>query len=357
MSSKIRTRMGDGELVTMSPSEIREDIAVGTRDAAGKAGIPELTHEEQERLYEIIADPSRIVSVAPGDEVVVTDDGVPGSFYCGQDDSGAGIPLSRGQATLTYERVCAADTVSLGHSDYSFKPVKNVISDETSEYYNISMGTTAPFIYGAQPNLGSYYQPDGPVRNPADLLLGGDVKAAQEAQEEAAEKMRQDILYCGRKLNDVGCEGLNLDTSASGGDADFMGTLQVVSELKEEAPGMPVIVGASGEFVLGMHGEVTFNDKQLAGMYPHDQVKVAEEAHLRSGDRHQHERVLGVERGPVRDLHQGGRVSRQHTGPCECGHGRRRHTHVRGAAGRCTDEGHQIPGRARQGGRVVGRRG
>lgn len=278
MSAKIRTRMGDGELVAMSPSEIREDIAVGTRDAAGKAGIPELTDEEQERLYEIIADPSRIVSVAPGDEVIVTDDGVPGSLYCGQDDSGVGIPLSRGQATLTYERACAADTVSLGHSDYSFKPVKNVLSDETSEYYNISMDTTAPFIYGAQPNLGSYYQPDGPVRNPADLLLGGDVKAAQEAQEEAAEKMRQDILFCGRKLNDVGCEGLNLDTSASGGDADFMGTLQVVSELKEEAPGMPVIVGASGEFVLGMHGEVTFNDKQLAGMYPHDQVKVAEEA-------------------------------------------------------------------------------
>jgi dimethylamine--corrinoid protein Co-methyltransferase len=41
---------------------------------------------------------------------------------------------------------------------------------------------------------------------------------------------------------------------------------------------MPVIMGGSGEFVIGMHGEVTFDGKQLAGMYPHDQAKIAQTA-------------------------------------------------------------------------------
>jgi dimethylamine--corrinoid protein Co-methyltransferase len=33
-------------------------------------------------------------------------------------------------------------------------------------------------------------------------------------------------------------------------------------------------MGASGEFILGMHGEVTFDGKRLAGLYPQEQVKV-----------------------------------------------------------------------------------
>ena len=34
----------------------------------------------------------------------------------------------------------------------------------------------------------------------------------------------------------------------------------------------------ASEFVLGMHGQINFNGKRLAGMYPHEQLKVAEEA-------------------------------------------------------------------------------
>ena len=41
---------------------------------------------------------------------------------------------------------------------------------------------------------------------------------------------------------------------------------------------MPIILGGSGEFVLGMHGEISFRGKQLAGMYPHNQAKTAEDA-------------------------------------------------------------------------------
>ncbi len=278
MKSKIFTRMGDGELVSMSTGEIREDILAATEEAAQRADITELTADEIEQLLDIMTEPSRAVSVVGGQEVIVTDDGCSMSFYSGQDGGGVGVPMSRLQAVLTYERACAADTTSMGHSDYSFKPVKPIINFEMNEYYTISMMTTAPFLYGAQPNMGLYFQPDGPHPNPADLLPRGKIKEAQEAQEAAAEQLRQDLVFIGRKLNNIGCEGLNLDTAGSAGDADYWAALQAISDLRDVAPQLPIIMGGSGEFVLGMHGEVTFKDKQLAGMYPHKQAKIAQAA-------------------------------------------------------------------------------
>jgi dimethylamine--corrinoid protein Co-methyltransferase len=81
-----------------------------------------------------------------------------------------------------------------------------------------------------------------------------------------------------RKLDTVGCEGINFDTSGSAGDADYLAALQAVRDLKRDLPHMPIILGASGEFVLGMHGSVEFDGQRLAGMYPQEQVKVAEAA-------------------------------------------------------------------------------
>ena len=278
MNDKILTRMGDGELVSVAAAEVKEDILAGTREAAQNAGIPELTVDEQETLFDIMAEPSRAVSVMTGQEVIVTDDGCSMSFYGGQDSSGVGISLSRMQAVLTYERACAADTTSMGHSDYSFKPVKPIINSEMNEYYSTSMMTTAPFLYGAQPNMGLYFQPDGPHRNPADLLPLGKIREAQAVQEAAADQLREDLVYVGHKLNAVGCEGLNLDTAGSAGDADLLAALEAIAELRKAAPDMPIILGGSGEFVLGMHGEITFQGQQLAGMYPHQQARIAEAA-------------------------------------------------------------------------------
>jgi dimethylamine--corrinoid protein Co-methyltransferase len=270
--------MGDGELVAMSSEEIKEDIVAATQQAAQRAGVPELTADEIEQLLAIMTEQSRAVSVASGEEVIVTDDGCSMSFYSGQDGGGVGVPMSRLQAVLTYERACAADTTSMGHSDYSFKPVKPIINFEMNEYYTASMMTTAPFLYGAQPNMGLYFQPDGPHPNPADLLPEGKIKEAREVQEAAAEQLRQDLVFVAKKFNGIGCEGLNFDTSGSAGDADYWAALQAVSDLRKDAPNLPIIMGGSGEFVLGMHGQMTFNDRRLAGMYPHEQARIAEAA-------------------------------------------------------------------------------
>jgi dimethylamine--corrinoid protein Co-methyltransferase len=172
----------------------------------------------------------------------------------------------------------AADTASTGNEDYSFKPVKAVIDNEMQSYYTSSLATTVPLFYGAQPNLGLYYQPDGPYPNFAELMPLGKIDEARKAQEEAAEALKEDMIFVGKRLNEMGCEGLNFDTAGSSGDADFYATLEAVRELKKSCPNMSLIVGMASEFVLGMHGKIFFDEQRLAGMFPHEQVKIVEAA-------------------------------------------------------------------------------
>ena len=278
MKNRILTRMGDGVRVSMSADELKEDLLSGMLDAAERGNVPELTSEEIEQLFEIFADPNKAVTVSPGEEVVVTDDGSAMTFKGEETGSGLGISLGRVQCIQIYERACAADTTSLGHHDYSFKPVKPIISYEMQEYHTASLVTTIPLFYGSQPNLGLYFQPDGPYPNPADLLPKGKINGARETQEEAAEHLKRDLIFIAKNLYEVGCEGINFDTSASAGDADFYATLQAVEESKKATPNMAVEVGMSSEFVLGMHGEINYKGKRLAGLYPHEQVKVVEAA-------------------------------------------------------------------------------
>jgi dimethylamine--corrinoid protein Co-methyltransferase len=171
-----------------------------------------------------------------------------------------------------------ADTASTGHEDYSFKPVKAIIDSEMQFYYTASLSTTIPFFYGAQPNLGLYYQPDGPFPNAPELLPLGKIAEARKAQEDAAEMGKEDMIFVGKRLNSMGCEGLNFDTAGSSGDADFYATLEAARELKKSCPNMALIIGMSSEFVLGMHGEIFFDGERLAGMFPAKQVKAVEAA-------------------------------------------------------------------------------
>ncbi len=278
MDKGIRTRMGDGERVFMSPQEIREDLQEGMQGAAKNGNVPELSSQEIEHMLDIIAEPGRIVSVPPGDEVVVTDDGCAKIFCMGPADGGAALPISRQNSIQAYERSFAADTVSLGHEDYSFKPAKAIIDYELQTYYTTSQVTTVPMFYGAQPNLGLYYKPDGPHENPADLLPMGKIEEAKKSQEDAAKQLKNDMIFVGKKMYEIGCEGLNFDTAGSAGDADFYATLMTVEELKSKYPNMAIEVGMAAEFVLGMHGSITYKGKRLAGMYPHDQVEVVTQA-------------------------------------------------------------------------------
>jgi len=276
MQDKIITRMGDGARVEFSAEQIKAEILAGTQDAADRGKIPQLNSDELEQLFEIFADTNRIVAVKPGEEVITTDDSASMSLMNDQADGGVGLPLSSMQSILTYERVCCADTAGIGHTDYSCKPVKPIVNYEKQMYYSVNQVTTIPLIYGTQPNLGQYFQPDGAFPNPSELLPAGKISEAREAQEAAAEQLRKDLVFVAGNLYEVGCDGFNFDTAASAGDADFFATLKAIRELKETAPNMAIELGMSSEFVLGLHGEITFDGVRLAGMYPHDQVKMAE---------------------------------------------------------------------------------
>jgi len=227
--ANILTRMGDGERVQMSVAEVRDALLAGTHDAAQKGKIPELGSDELEQLLEIFLDKNRIVGVAPGEEVVLTHDIGTLRLMGDQANSGVGIPLSRLQGILVHERAFAADTMELGHIDYSFKPVKPIISMEMQEYETAAMMTIVPLFYGAMPNLGTYYRPDGPFGNPSDLLPQGKVREAREAQLEAAGHATRDMVYVCSKLHEVACEGINFDTTAAAATADFYSTLNAVA--------------------------------------------------------------------------------------------------------------------------------
>ncbi len=53
MQKTILTRMGDGERLKMSPSEIKAELQDGSQNAASMARIPALTEEEIEQLSEL----------------------------------------------------------------------------------------------------------------------------------------------------------------------------------------------------------------------------------------------------------------------------------------------------------------
>ncbi len=278
MNEKFLTRMGDGARVWMTATELKEEILEGMRDAVEMAEIPDLSPEDIAQILDTLTDPNRMVSVTTGNEVVMTDDGGGMLFPLEKTDGGVSIPVSRMQALLTYERACGGDTLSMGHADFSFKPVKPIINQETQEYYNTALMTTAPLFYGAQPNMGTYYQPDGPCVNPSVYLQEGKIQESQDTQEEAAKHLKKDILFIVKKFIGIGCEGINFDTSGSAGDAELKVVLEAVREIKAFAPDLPIIVGGAGEFVLGIHGTAKFDGQRLAGMYPHQLVKVVEAA-------------------------------------------------------------------------------
>jgi len=274
---KYLTRMGDGERIEMTADEMRRDMELGTQDAANRGKIAPLNQDDLDYLMDIFTNTNKIVSVEPGNEVPLTHDIGTLRLMGDQGNSGVGIPLSRVQGIQVHERAFASDTMELGHIDYSFKPVKPVIAMEQQEMENALLSTIVPLFYGAMPNLGQYYSPDGPFGNPSDLLPMGKIAEAREAQEGAVEHATRDMIYIGEKLAAVGADGINFDTTGAAGDTDMKATLHAVEYLKANTS-LTVEVGMAGEFVLGMHGELTYDGTRLAGLYPHQQVKLVEKA-------------------------------------------------------------------------------
>lgn len=273
----ITTRMGDGHAVEMSREELRTDLEAGCADAVRKGKVEPLTESDYDYLTEMFASPSRIWGVSRGREAVLSKDGSTNTLYSAQLSSGVGLPLSREQCVRTFERAFGFDSMEVGHTDYSVKPAKPIVTLEQSHVEAALQTTIIPIFYGFMPNLGLYFQPDGPFPNPSDLLPRGQIAEARTATEQAAEVCRQDLIWMTGKMAEVGADGINYDTTASTGDGEFLATLHAV-EWAAEHTDLAIEVGMAAENVLGFHGELTYGGQRLAGMWPHQQLAVVQQA-------------------------------------------------------------------------------
>lgn len=270
--------MGDGRRVFMTKQQIMDDIQAGMADGADAASAPSLSDSEMEKICDIICDKNRNVSVEAGEEVVLTNDGGQIKITMDNGGSGVGIDMGRLEAILLHERAFAHDTFELAWTDYSLKAVKPIIANEMQAMENISMLTTLPLLYGAMPNMGLYYRPDGPYGNPTDLMREFQIEEAMHEAEAAANHLARDIEYVTTLLDSAGSEGFNFDTTASAGDADFVGTLKGIEAFRKKCPNAYIVMGMAAENVLGIHGSIEYDGKVVAGLYPQEQVKLAQKA-------------------------------------------------------------------------------
>jgi dimethylamine--corrinoid protein Co-methyltransferase len=269
---KLFSRMGDGSPVELTEAELVQELEEGTADAAERGRIGPLTKEEMQYLFEVFSCPFRFVSVEPGNEVILTYDGPTLKM------ERAAVAVNRIQSLQIYEKLLGADTLELAHTDYSYKPIKPIVGMEQPQVEQAILITTPPLYTGAMPNLGLYSQPDGPFPNPAELMPLGKIDEARASYEQAVEAAVKDIVYVSSSMYEAGVDGTNLDTVGAAGDADFLAGLKAAEVLRQKFPDMCIEMGMAGEFVLGLHGDLHYKGVRLAGLYPHQQVQLAEKA-------------------------------------------------------------------------------
>jgi dimethylamine--corrinoid protein Co-methyltransferase len=270
---KYFTRMGDGTAVYMTEAEIREDIDTGMADAVKRAKVPPLTDEDVEKLVSIITMPGAVVGVEQGRQVVTTTDAGAHTVNLTY-----GVSIEKSVEACIHERAFGNDSVDIGYADYSYKAVKPVAYRESLIAQNAVTKTIFPVLYGGMPNLGLYTKPDGPVDNWAELLPAGKIDEAWKAQEEAVEFCAKDIEYVADYMVKAGVDGINMDTAGAAGDADLYAALLAAERIRAKYPDIGIEMGMAAEFVIGMHGKIKYKDQRLAGLYPHKQVKLCEEA-------------------------------------------------------------------------------
>ena len=267
METKIPTRMGDGFMVEMTRSELRADIENATSEAARKANVPVLTAGEQEHLLDIYASRAAFSAVDIGDQVVLSCDGG-GSKMTGNDL----------QDLLESEQRLGQDILELWHIEYSYKAIKTILPFQQQLMQNAQLMLTAPIQYGAQPNLAFYSKPDGPAENWFELLPRGDIAGARAALDEAMDYATKDFIHVGEGMLEAGADGMDFDTTGGAGDADFLSTMRAVKHLRAKYPEAGVEVGMAGEFVIGVHGELEWEGRRLAGLWPREQLEVCQDA-------------------------------------------------------------------------------
>jgi len=267
MDRTVRTRLGDGSLCEMTTGQLRADIEAGSELGARRSKAPLLEQAEMDHLLDIFSSEAKFSAVDLGDEVVLSFDG------SGNLDSG-----TRVDELYSYQSHRGADMLELFGIDYSYKAVKTILSYEAQWMKTAQLNLIAPLQYGAMPDLGRYSKPDGPIPNWSELMPLGRIAEAREAQEAAVEHAVADMEFVAEGMWEAGADGMDFDTAGAAGDADFLAALTAIAAIRQKYPDVGIELGMASECVLGMHGQLTYEGSRLAGMWPKDQLRMAEAA-------------------------------------------------------------------------------
>ena len=265
--TRVPTRMGDGAFVYLTRSEIRADLVAGSEAAAKRAKTPLLSDHEIDHLLDIYASPLRFIGVDVGDEIVLSCDG-----------TGMKTHATRIQDLQTYEQWMGADLLELCVGDYSLKVVRTILAYEAQYMHDAQLATIAPLQYGVMPNLGLYSKPDGPCENWNELLPQGRIPEARAAAEQAVEMAVVDMVNLADSQWEAGADAIDWDTTGASGDPEFLAALRATRIIRDKYPDFGVQLGMAGEFVLGMHGQLEWEGVRLAGLWPREQLLLAQKA-------------------------------------------------------------------------------
>jgi Dimethylamine methyltransferase (Dimeth_PyL). len=191
--------------------------------------------------------------------------------------SGVVAPVNREVGVRLFESMLGFDSMEVSHNDYSVKPQRFLKALEQLHMELLQETTIFPLLYGFMPNLGLYYRPDGSFPNPSDLLPLGKIDEARKTQEEALQACQDDCILMSDCMLEMGADGIDYDTVASTGDAEFLAVLKTTEHVAGKT-GLPVEIGMSSEMVLGFHGQLEYEGTRLAGLWPHQQLELCEKA-------------------------------------------------------------------------------
>ena len=171
-----------------------------------------------------------------------------------------------------------ADLLELCVGDYSLKVVRTILAYEAQYMHDALLATVAPLQYCVMPNLGLYSKPDGPCDNWNELLPLGKIAEARAAQEEAVEMVVLDMVHLADSQYEAGADAIDWDTTGASGDPEFLAALRATAIIRKKYPDLGVQLGMAGEFVLGMHGQLEYEGVRLAGLWPKEQLLLAQQA-------------------------------------------------------------------------------
>ena len=251
----------------MTPSEIRADAVAGSELGARRAKAAPLTDAEIDHLVDIFASEAKFSAVDMGDEVVLSFDG------SGNLDAG-----TRVDELYSYQSHRGADMLELFAIDYSYKAIKTILSYEAQCDEDGPAERHRPAAVRSDAGPGPLLEPDGPIPTGRSCMPLGRIAEAREAQVAAIDHAVADMVYVADGMWEAGADGLDFDTAGAAGDGDLLAALTAIEQIKDKYPDCGIELGMAAECTLGMHGELTYKGKRLAGMWPKDQMKVAQEA-------------------------------------------------------------------------------